>query len=84
MRCCKMHGDFITPSKLSSLRDNTPVGSFIEFMSDIKYRSPDNPLRREIVRGIVEAKYDHVFVIRHRPGAWRTYTWLDYYLGKMM
>lgn len=84
MRCCKMYGDFITRSKLNSLRDNTSVGSFIEFVCEVKYKHADYLLKNEIVRGVVKAKYDHVFVIQHKHGAWRTYTWFDYYLGKTM
>lgn len=71
---------YITTESVENLRDNTPVGSFIKFKRTRKYGESERQCLRTFddIHGIVTTKYSHIFVLDDG----RTYSWVDYILGK--
>lgn len=71
----------ITTKSVENLRDNTPVGSFIKFKRPYKYSENKwGELKKfDVVSGVVTAKYNHIFVLNND----RTYSWVDYILGRI-
>lgn len=70
----------LTVWDVAKLRDSTPIGSEIEFK--IKINSGQDHFNRvsyKTIRGVVTAKYDHVFVLDNK----HTYDWKQYLLGKV-
>lgn len=76
----KVRDKYITTEDVTNLRDNTPVGSLIMFNKFNGCSTEWTPLKATgTVRGIVTAKYDHIFVINNND----TYSWVDYILGRV-
>lgn len=73
---------WIWVENVDELRDETPVGAEIEFVSDRYCRILDDvPMRfgKRVIKGTVEAKFEHVFMLTNG----NTYSWKEYMLGKL-
>lgn len=66
---------------IEDLRDSTPVGAYIKFEKEIN--GGDAIYHREkkpgIISGVIKAKFPRVFMLEDG----RTFSWIDYMLGKI-
>ena len=70
-----------TVDDIDRLRDNTPIGSIIEFRVEDSVATDKGGQKKiqKTIKGKVTAKFPHVFVLDKKC----TYTWKDYLMGKM-
>lgn len=66
---------------IDDLRDSTPVGAHILFEKTIEggdaiYHRQQKP---GIISGVIKSKFPHIFLLEDG----RTFSWKDYYLGKI-
>ena len=73
-----------TVEEINNLRDNTPVGTYIEFKRKVSESVSATGLRGIskgdliTISGIVTKKFPNVFMLDNE----KTYSWKDYMLGK--
>lgn len=62
---------------IEEFRDSTPVGTHIQFEKAMDIAVSRK--RPEIVSGIIKSKFPHIFMLEDG----RTFSWKDYYLGRI-
>ncbi len=70
-------GPFFTVEDVKKLRDNTRIGTEIEFYTE-RYTEGLKANMKRIIKGKVIRKYSHVFEL----DTGETFAWVDYLLGK--